>query len=54
MKVLLISVDGVRPDALVQMEAARYVFSLGAVALHASSVVPSVTLPRHRVLYCLV
>ena len=51
MKVLLISVDGVRPDALVQMEAARYVFSLGAVALHASSVVPSVTLPCHMSIF---
>ena len=40
MKVLLISVDGVRPDALVQLSDAHKVFEKGAVSLRASSVVP--------------
>ena len=51
MKVLLISVDGVRPDALVQLSDAHKVFEKGAVSLRASSVVPSVTLPCHMTMF---
>lgn len=51
MKVLLISVDGVRSDALVQMALAREVFAKGAVSMNASSVFPSVTLPCHMTMF---
>ena len=51
MKVLLISVDGVRSDALAQMALAREVFAKGAVSMNASSVFPSVTLPCHMTMF---
>lgn len=51
MKVLLISVDGVRPDALVQLESAREVLTRGASSMAASSVIPPVTLPCHMTMF---
>lgn len=51
MKVLLISVDGVRPDALVQLASAQEVLCLGASSMHASSVIPPVTLPCHMTMF---
>ena len=51
MKVLLISVDGVRPDALVQLPSAREIFKQGAVSVNASSVIPPVTLPCHMTMF---
>jgi predicted AlkP superfamily pyrophosphatase or phosphodiesterase len=51
MKVLLISVDGVRPDALAQMESAEKVLALGASSMNAASVIPPVTLPCHMTMF---
>ena len=51
MKVLLISVDGVRPDALVQLDSARDVLAGGASSLAATSVFPTVTLPCHMTMF---
>lgn len=52
MKVLLISVDGMRPDALCRIPRAQECMAAGAVSLQASSVVPSVTLPCHVTMFC--
>lgn len=51
MKVLLISVDGMRPDALKDLPVAGEVMAKGAATLNASSVVPSVTLPCHVTMF---
>ena len=51
MKVMLISVDGVRPDALAQLELAHDVLAKGASSLQATSVFPSVTLPCHLTMF---
>lgn len=47
MKVLLILVDGCRPDAIVDIPEAQYVLKKSAYTLNASSVVPPITLPAH-------
>lgn len=51
MKVLLISVDGMRPDALHRISLAQEIMATGSVSLNASSVVPSVTLPCHMSMF---
>jgi predicted AlkP superfamily pyrophosphatase or phosphodiesterase len=51
MKVLLISVDGMRPDALKNVQAAQPILKKGAVSLQATSVMPSVTLPCHITMF---
>lgn len=51
MKVLLILVDGMRPDALVNVEKAQKFIKKSAYAGHAQTVMPSVTLPCHVSLF---
>lgn len=50
-KVLLISVDGMRPDAMVQLSRAQKLMAGGAVTLEGTSVVPPVTLPCHMSMF---
>ena len=50
-KVLLISVDGMRPDAMVQLSRAQRLMAKGAVTLEGTSVVPPVTLPCHMSMF---
>ena len=51
MKVLLISVDGMRPDALSKVKNAQKILSKSARTMNAQTVVPSVTLPCHMSLF---
>lgn len=47
MKTLLILIDGMRPDAMVQIPAARRVLEKAAYKLEGTTVYPSCTLPCH-------
>ena len=47
MKVLLILGDGMRPDALTDLPAAKAMMARSSYTLHAHTVMPSVTLPCH-------
>lgn len=51
MRVLLISVDGMRPDALVQNGIAQEYIKRSSYSMKASSVMPSVTLPCHMTMF---
>ena len=51
MKVLLILVDGMRPDALKDMKVAQDVISGSAYTMEGKTVFPSVTLPCHMSLF---
>lgn len=51
MKVLLILVDGMRPDAIEDMPQARKYIQRGAYTPEARTVMPSVTLPCHMSLF---
>ena len=50
-KVVLISIDGMRPDAMVQIPFAKELLTKSTYALDASTVFPSVTLPCHISLF---
>ena len=51
MKVLLILVDGMRPDALTELAAAQAVIEKSAYTMSGSTVFPSMTLPCHMSLF---
>ena len=51
MKVLLILIDGMRPDAMVQIPAAREVMEKASYKLDGTTVYPSCTLPCHMSLF---
>ncbi|MCI9552423.1 MAG: hypothetical protein HFE94_02675, partial [Acutalibacter sp.] len=51
MKVLLILVDGMRPDALGGVAQAQAMLARSAASLCAQTVMPSVTLPCHMSLF---
>lgn len=51
MKVLLILVDGMRPDALAEIPQAQELMKKSAYTLEATTVMPSVTLPCHMSLF---
>ena len=51
MKVLLISVDGMRPDALTKCELAKKYIKKSTYTMAESSVMPSVTLPCHMSMF---
>lgn len=51
MKVLLILIDGMRPDAMVQIPGARKIMERAAYKLEGSTVYPSCTLPCHMSLF---
>ena len=51
MKTLLILIDGMRPDAMVQIPAAREVMEKAAYQLDGTTVYPSCTLPCHMSLF---
>ena len=51
MKVLLVSVDGMRPDALPKVKNAQKLIAKSAHSMTAQTVVPSVTLPCHISLF---
>ena len=51
MKVALILVDGMRPDAIANLEKAKKLMAKSASALDATTVMPSVTLPCHVSLF---
>ena len=51
MKVLLILVDGMRPDALPKVDAAQKIISKSAYNMNAQTVMPSVTFPCHMSLF---
>ena len=51
MKVLLILIDGMRPDAMVQIPAAKKVMEKAAYKLEGRTVYPSCTLPCHMSLF---
>lgn len=51
MKTLVVIVDGMRPDALVKTENARYILENSKYTLNARTVTPSVTLPCHMSLF---
>ena len=51
MKVLLVSVDGMRPDALPKVKNAQKLLARSAYSMTAQTVVPSVTLPCHISLF---
>jgi len=51
MKTLLILVDGMRPDALTNVEAAQNLMKKSSYAMDAQTVFPSVTLPCHMSLF---
>ena len=51
MKTLLILVDGMRPDALANCEAAQKVLKNSVYTLNGQTVMPSVTLPCHMSLF---
>lgn len=51
MKVLVTVVDGMRPDALIKTENAKYLLENSQYTLNARTVTPSVTLPCHMSLF---
>lgn len=51
MKVLMILVDGMRPDSITDIPAAQAFIRSGASTMRASTVMPSVTLPCHMSLF---
>ena len=51
MKVLMILVDGMRPDAITNIELAQKVVAGSASTMSATTVMPSVTLPCHMSLF---
>ena len=51
MRVLLISVDGMRPDALAGQEVAQGYIGRGGYCMKGASVMPSVTLPCHLTMF---
>ena len=51
MKVLLVSVDGMRPDALPMVKNAQNIISKSMCCMNAQTVFPSVTLPCHVSLF---
>ena len=51
MKVLLVSVDGMRPDALPKVKNAQKLLARSAYSMTTQTVVPSVTLPCHISLF---
>lgn len=51
MKILLILVDGMRPDAISEMEEVKRFTNISSYTLHAETVFPSVTLPCHMSLF---
>ncbi len=51
MKVLLISVDGMRPDAIVKIDKANEILNKSVYTLNAKTVFPSVTLPCHMSMF---
>ena len=51
MKILVTIVDGMRPDALVKTENAKYILENSKYTLNARTVTPSVTLPCHMSLF---
>lgn len=51
MKVLLILVDGMRPDAITDIPQAKNIMERSAYTLKAETVMPSVTLPCHMSLF---
>lgn len=51
MRVLLISVDGMRPDALVKNHIAQKYIKESSYTMKAASVMPSVTLPCHMSMF---
>ena len=51
MRVLLISVDGMRPDALTNIEAAQEIIHNSSYTPEAKTVMPSVTMPCHISLF---
>ncbi len=51
MKVLLISVDGMRPDAIADLDAFRRIKEKASYTLKARTIFPSVTLPSHMSLF---
>ena len=50
-KVLLVSIDGLRPDALVNSEYYSELMSLGRYTLNAQTINPSVTMPAHMSMF---
>ena len=51
MKVLLILVDGMRPDAIAELSEFKDFAAKGAVSLEGRTVMPSVTLPCHMSMF---
>ncbi len=51
MKVLLILVDGMRPDAMENLPKAKGIMKRGASTMRATTVMPSITLPCHMSLF---
>ena len=51
MKTLVVIVDGMRPDALVKTENAKFLLENSSYTLNARTVTPSVTLPCHMSLF---
>jgi len=51
MRTLLILVDGMRPDALENIEAAQDIIHKSSYTMDAKTVMPSVTLPCHMSLF---
>lgn len=51
MKILVTIVDGMRPDALIKTENAKYLLENSQYTLNARTVMPSVTLPCHMSLF---
>lgn len=51
MKTLVVIVDGMRPDALVKTENAKFILENSKYTLNARTVTPSVTLPCHMSLF---
>ena len=51
MKVLLILIDGMRPDAMVQIPAATKIMEKAVYQLEGTTVYPSCTLPCHMSLF---
>ena len=50
-KVLLVSIDGLRPDALVKTEFGKELQTMGCYSLQAQTINPSVTLPAHMSMF---
>ena len=50
-KVLLVSIDGLRPDALINTQFGRKLLTLGSYSLSAQTINPSVTLPAHMSMF---